>query len=130
MSFTHRIGTTYADDGGSVASSTSSVVADGVEGFDGTIPSAPSGPALELDIGFTAAKVKALCLVSDKAVTINTNAADGTGGNSLALAAGVPLVWRYGYTWTCPITINVTSIFVVNTGSSAAAVKLRFLLDV
>ncbi len=54
-------------------------------------------------------------LESDQDCTIETNATDATGGQTITLKAGIPFVWQKNSGITKPITADVTRFFVTNT---------------
>ena len=75
-------------------------------------------------------QMKSLFIVADKDCTIHTNANNGAGGNTIALAANVPVSWFEGCGWANPLTIDVTAIYL-NNGSATdpAIVRIRALID-
>jgi len=73
-------------------------------------------------------EVKFLMLVSDKAVTVETNS--GTVPDyTFTLGANVPWVWHESMGIANPITVDITSLFVTNASGAAAALQMRVLVD-
>ena len=72
--------------------------------------------------------LKSLCLSSDVALTVKTNSS-GAPTDTIALAAGQTLVWTLATDLLakCPITANITALYITNAAAGAAAFKLRSL---
>lgn len=66
---------------------------------------------------------------STAAVTVETNATDATGGNTITLAADVPLLWCTGAPFTNPLTQDITIMYVTNSSGSSATINMRFVQD-
>lgn len=73
----------------------------------------------------TAASLKLVLWESDKDVTIHTNTTGGS--QTIALKAGIPLFWQKDCGFACPITVDVTKLYITNAevGASQANVSLR-----
>jgi hypothetical protein len=67
---------------------------------------------------------------ASKALTMTTND-DGTPDDSYTLAANKPVVWGNDFPaeLPCPLTVDVTSIKLVNAGSDTAQFKFSCLMD-
>jgi hypothetical protein len=127
MAFTHTIARTY-NDGISNIGGLETVSNDTVFSFDGAL--AINGTR-QVDLAFTQANLKSLCLYSDRAVTVKTNSS-GSPQDTIALVAGQALVWSLAHdTLTnCPFSDDVTVLFVVvPSGGSAANFKVRAIAD-
>lgn len=110
---------------------TETVQADSKTDFDGTVAGSAS-PNVEIDRAFTRANLKLLCFLSDKALTIYTNAAsDDEPQDTIAVPAGQALVWTLAHDGidACPFSADVTKLYVTVTGTAAAALKVRALSD-
>lgn len=70
-------------------------------------------------LAVAAAKIKGLYVVADKAMTLKTNSG-GSPAQTFALAAGVPMSWILGSPLPCPITVDVTGLYLTNAGTTAA----------
>lgn len=73
--------------------------------------------------------VKLFYIVSDQAVTVETNATDATGGNTLSLVANQPYFWHTGSYDTFKLTADVTIAYITNASGSSATIKIRCIQD-
>lgn len=128
---THRITRGWTPGSGNGFSATQELQADGEDNRSITVPAntADKQVALALDVS----QLKALCLLSDKAVVIETNSS-GSPVNTFSLAAGVPFVWAYGDaplrdTAGTAVTTDITTIYITNDGDDDAEVKIGVLVD-
>ena len=80
-----------------------------------------------ISIDYSALKV--LYIVSTRACTIETNAVDATGGNTLTLAANVPLLWTHDGGIACPLTQDVTIAYVTTSGDVDFTIDIAVLQD-
>lgn len=72
--------------------------------------------------------VKSFYVVSDQAVTLETNSGSSP-TNTLTLVAGVPYQWNTDSYNTFKLTGDVTVIYVTNASGSTAAIELRCIQD-
>ncbi len=72
--------------------------------------------------------VKSFYVVSDQAVTLETNSG-GSPTNTIVLKAGVPYQWNTDSYNTFLLTGDVTVIYVTNASGSTAAIELRCVQD-
>jgi len=79
--------------------------------------------------GIDVSQVVACYIASDKAVTLETNATDASGGNTITLAADVPYMWNTGSPDTLKLTTDVTKIYVTNASGSSATVSALVVQD-
>jgi hypothetical protein len=82
----------------------------------------------QFDIAFDKDNVKAFVIHSTVNGTLETNATDATGGNTITFYAGEPFIWRFGF-GTNPFTQDVATAYLTGTSSGAATVKIWYLLD-
>ncbi len=82
-----------------------------------------------VSLPLTVASLKSLVIFSDKDVTIKTNSA-GAPDDTLAVVAGVPLIWYEGAAGANPLTTDVTTLHIANAGADDANVQIRALQDV
>jgi hypothetical protein len=82
----------------------------------------------EVDVVIPVDKMVSGFISADQPVTVNTNAADATGGQSIPLAGGRTLAWN-DTTGTNPFTPTITKVFVINAGTKVATVRGGFLLQ-
>jgi hypothetical protein len=80
-----------------------------------------------INVAFPYATVKAYYLKSTVACTVETNATDATGGQTISLTADVPLVWITGGSGSNVWSANVTKLYV--TAAAAGTLTLRVLYD-
>jgi hypothetical protein len=67
---------------------------------------------------------------STQDVTIETNADDATGGNTLTLKANEPYIWFTSAPWANVLTADIaTNVFVTNASGAAATVTMEFIMD-
>jgi len=68
---------------------------------------------------------------STEDVTIETNAVDATGGDTLTMVAGVPYIWHTDSYDSFLLTtdILVAGVFVTNASGSTATVSFEFITD-
>jgi hypothetical protein len=83
---------------------------------------------LELAIAFAVAKLKAIKLTSDVALTLKTNDS-GSPQETISLAAGVPLDWYYGCGLAVPFAGNVTKIYATEGGIDAGTLSGWLVVD-
>ena len=79
-------------------------------------------------IAFNHTNLRLIYIKSDVTVTLETNATDATGGNTLTITAGKPFVWYQGCGLTNPFTSAVSTTYWTNAGASAASVYIRTLV--
>lgn len=82
-----------------------------------------------LEITLNVSEIKAIIIVSDQDVTLETNAVDATGGNTLALLANEPYVWYDTSLFTNLLTLDITKIYLTNASGSAATVEIEVVYD-
>ncbi len=66
--------------------------------------------------------VKSFILISDKAISFETNATNHAGGNIITLKANVPYVWNTDSYDTFQLTADVTAIYLTNASGATATV--------
>lgn len=82
------------------------------------------------EVAFTldVSEIVAFWAHSDQAVTIETN--DGSSpGDTITLAAGVPLIWTENDDHANPLTTDVTALFITNASGAAATVSVGAVYD-
>lgn len=80
--------------------------------------------------GIDVSQVVAVYMHSNAALTIETNHTAATGGNTITLAANVPLMWCTGAPFTNPLTNDVTVAYATNSSGSAATLNVVVVQDV
>ena len=77
--------------------------------------------AYELDYS----QCKGIFILADTTMTIETNSG-GSPAQTIALTAGVPVAWMYG-SGVCPITADITALYVTST--AGGNLTIRTLVD-
>jgi len=80
-----------------------------------------------MNVAFPFATVKAYFLVATVDCTIETNATDASGGQTINLTANVPLAWITGGAGSNVWSANVTKFYV--TSAATGTLTLRLLYD-
>jgi hypothetical protein len=80
-----------------------------------------------MNIAFPFATIKAYVLLATCTCTVETNATDATGGQTISLTANVPRVWITGGDGSNLFSANVTKIYV--TAAAAGTLTVRVLYD-
>ncbi|MBN9522493.1 hypothetical protein J0H58_28890 [bacterium] len=70
--------------------------------------------------------LSAVVLLASAAMTVETNNASSP-GNTIPLAAGQPVFWFTGCGWACPLTADVTGLYVTST--AGGTLSIRALVD-
>jgi hypothetical protein len=123
--FNHQITSTYATDEGNAVAAVSKYTGTTEVAYDGTV--AATTDLVEVDIAWLHANVHSLLLYSSQALTIKTNNST-TPIQTLVLAAGQALVWGADHLEACPVTADVTKLFLSNDTANIATVKIRVLI--
>ena len=122
----HTLTLSWARSGESIAQ-TVTIEADGETNRNLTVPGTTTD--FRTNISIDVSELKALYIHSDVNITIETNATDATGGNTLTLLANKPLVWYVGCGLTNPLTNDVTDMYITNGTGGSATVRIRTLID-
>lgn len=83
---------------------------------------------MQVDVAIDVSQLKSLYIKSSTALTIETNSGSAA-DDTLTLVANEPLVWWDGCGWSCPLTVDVTGMFLTKAGAGDANVQMRFLVD-
>jgi hypothetical protein len=123
---THSRTISLSSDGQLVGAGTDAQTGDAELNFNDSIAISTNK---EVDLAFAYAKVKSFAMYAAGAVTLYSNANNGSGGDTLAIPAGLT-VWNANDLTACPFTIDVTKLFVHNASASVAVkVIIRVLVD-
>lgn len=126
MAFTHTQTLTLQTPEGTLSQAVTST-GSRLQALDDTIPDSTTDQLVNLT--FTLSALKSFYFLSDKALTLETNATDHTGGDSIAIQANVPLVWQSGGYYSNPFSQNVTKFYLTNTSGGTATYSIRVLED-
>jgi len=130
--FNHSISQVFATDDNQKFLSKSSFVGRTHISFEGGI--AANTDNQEIDFGFQLNnaggfnQIQSLLFFCTSALTIKTNSSSSP-TQTIALSAGVALIWNIGSQTSCPITADVTKLFLSNDTPSGARVEMRVLLQ-
>jgi hypothetical protein len=125
---TGRITKSFSLGGTSVSIPSDSQTADTMVKLETTVSPATSNFHRILQV--PAALIKMMSITSNKAVTIKTNSS-GAPDQTLSIGANQGLVWSITDVATipCPITDDITDVYISNAGADEADVKFNFLID-
>lgn len=121
----HSLKYTHTADGLTLTK-TVTETADGETNVDLSIATATNQ---EVAVAFTMAALKMFYLQSDKAVTLRTNANDGTADDIFAVAANVPVAWHASGPAANIFTADVDKLYIQNASGSTATIGIRVLRD-
>lgn len=71
-------------------------------------------------------QLKSLWISADQALKLETNNAD-TPDDTITLVADEPVMWHNGSKHSCPLTADVTALYVTNDPAVAAVLKIEVL---
>jgi hypothetical protein len=123
MAFSHTVTRTVV---GSVTITKSNVYsADGQLARNIAVPDSTTDMlvALTLDID----QIKAIYMVSDQALTVETNTTGGI--DTINLLADKPLLWQNDSYFANPFSTDVTALYLTNASGSAATFQLEVVFD-
>ncbi len=125
--FTHVLGVSYKTDAGQITSTTDSYTGNAENDLEAVV--AGSTTNQEYDMAITVSKIVSMVVYSDKALVIKTNST-GSPGNTVTLAATKQVVWNTDSVMAKPFTVDTTKLFVTNTGTPSAVLKIRVLENI
>jgi len=82
----------------------------------------------QISVAIDVSAVKSFFLLSDQAVTVETNSGSAP-DDTITLKAGVPYVWNTDSYNSFLLTADVTALFVTNSGEQTATLQLRCIQD-
>jgi hypothetical protein len=130
MAFTHTLVRAYRDSSGNSLTATESVTGDAENNYSAAWATGTVDGAIHL--AFTQANIKSLCITSDQAVTLDTNAIhSGSPQDTISVAAGQVIIWSLAtdLIGKCPFSGNVTEIYLQNSSGQTANVNIRSILN-
>jgi hypothetical protein len=83
-------------------------------------------------VAIDVSQLVALLIGSDQDLTIETNQPGGASGepdDTLALEANAPLIWTDEDVEACPLSADVTILYITNGSGADATLNLRALVD-
>ncbi len=114
-------------DGSETLSNLETITSDAKVAADIAVPHPSTN--LEVDLPIDKDGLKLFYLAADQNLTIKTNATSGQ-DQTLNVVANEPLVWSNKSLQSCPITFDITKLFITSAASADATLKVRALLDV
>ena len=126
MSFSHVITQAWTDQGNTL---TKTVTKTGGAEVNISESIADSTTDEEIACNLDYSAMESLYMVSDQDLQVETNDDAAATGQTINLEAGVPYLWLKDSGITCPITDDVTALFITNASGSPAQFDLRALLD-
>ncbi|MDP9292787.1 MAG: hypothetical protein M3O82_10560 [Verrucomicrobiota bacterium] len=124
---THVITTGYKNDAGTVSSVLKTYTGDAEENVEDVVAVGITNKLYTVAI--TKTQIVSMCIYSSGAVTIKTNSSSAP-TETITLAAGDAKTWATDHAESCPFSANITALYVTNTGSVPATLKMRVLLAV
>lgn len=125
MSFTHKV-TEKVVISDRVVESLNELTGGSKLSIDEQIPVATDTPlAIALDVS----QAKSVFILSDRDITIETNATNAAGGNTLALKANIPYVWITNKYHSLVFTSDITIAYVTNASGGVARLEIEILFD-
>lgn len=82
----------------------------------------------EIVVAIDVSEITAICIMSDKNVTLKTNSAD-TPDETISLLANRPYKWVSDSYFANLLETDITSIFITNASGGAATVQLSAVID-
>lgn len=83
---------------------------------------------LELTIAIDVSEIKAIFMVSDQDVQVETN--DGAApDDTIDLVANVPYIWTTDSYDSCLLTVDITALFLTQLAATAGTLKLECVVD-
>lgn len=127
---THTMTTGYRGGNVSISGTGRSYTGNSLIEFIEDVPAGGNRTLTMAGAGIDVSKIISLGFEASKALTMTTND-DGTPDDSYTLAANKPVIWGNDFPaeLPCPLTVDVTSIKLVNAGSDAATFLLSCLMD-
>jgi hypothetical protein len=125
----HRVTTSVRTNAGTV--STNAYTLTGDHEYNYEIEDKSVGTDTQVDMVIDVSTIQSLCIESTTAMTLETNATDATGGDTITLLAGKAVVWNTQIETTlgtaCPLTLDVTTLYVTN--AAIGDLKIYILMD-
>lgn len=130
MSITHKLSRSWSRSGADPLTYEKEVTADSESNYSGSLADGTSDEAVNLAIDVS--ELKCLFIASDQDITIETNQPGGGSGaadDTLAVKANQAVAWSENDVHSCPLTADVTILYITNASGSTANVEIRVLQD-
>lgn len=123
MAFTHTVTKTVVAPEGATSQS-NSYTASNATAVDESVSANQTN--YQINVAIDVSEIESLYIVADQACTLKTNSTSAP-DNTISLLAGVPLEWQSNSYYSCPLTADVTKVYITNT--TALSFTLRVLQD-
>lgn len=124
MSFAQTITESWA--GGGNLSAAVAKTGSGRISVDESIATGASDTQIAFMLDFS--EIEVLYILSDQDITLETNSGAAP-DDTFSLLANEPLVWWSTCLHSCPITVDITALFVTNASGSTARLRVEALYD-
>ena len=121
--YSHTETIAYANNSGQIQSVKNVMLGDAE--FNVTTSVAATTTAQEIDVAFSRAQLRSMCITSTGPVTIVTNSTSAP-GDTKVLTAGQTLIWDTKHPEAIPFAADVTKFFLT-TGALPTTVVMSFL---
>lgn len=123
---THRLQRIWQDAGNESVTQQETIVADSETNLDVAV--ADGATALQANLAVDISALKSLYISSDQNLTVKTNSS-GSPDDTLTIKANSPLIWTPDCGFACPLTEDVTALYLANAAGEDATLKVRLLQD-
>lgn len=125
----HRVTTSVRTNAGTVSSNAYTLTGDHEWVYE--IEDKSVDTDTQVDMVIDVSTIQSLCIEATTAMTLETNATDATGGNTISLTANQAVVWNTQIQSTlgtaCPLTLDVTTLYVTN--AAIGDLKIYILMN-
>jgi hypothetical protein len=125
---THTMTYGFSNGGGTTDTVTVSKSAGAENNIDENIAQSQTNKLVAFAVDVS--QLKSLWIKSSAAMTIKTNSSSAP-DNTLTLAADVPVKWQEGDAHACPLTVDVTALYITTgaIGADGADLEINALVD-
>jgi hypothetical protein len=125
----HRVTTSVRSNAGTVSSNAYTLTGD--HEFNLEVEDKAIGTDTQYDVVIDVSTIESLCIEASTAMTLETNANNAAGGQTLSLLANKAIVWNTQIEATlgtvCPLTPDITALYVTN--AAIGDLKIYILMN-
>lgn len=125
----HRVTTSVRTNAGTVSTNAYTLTGDHEWVYE--IEDKSAGTDTQVDMTIDVSTIQSLCIEATTAMTLETNATDASGGDTITLVANKAVVWNTQIQSTlgtaCPLTTDVTTLYVTN--AAVGDLKIYILMN-
>ena len=125
----HRVTTSVRTNAGTVSSNAYTLTGDHEYNYE--IEDKTVGTETQVDMVIDVSTIESLCIEATTAMTLETNATNAAGGDTITLTANQAVVWNTRIESTlgtaCPLTTDVTTLYVTN--AAVGDLKIYILMN-